>query len=72
MAGAFRKALPGIECAEACGRKAAALQAPQTHGRSAEALSGRAAHAGEHWSSKEISGRISEERPGPGPRRERR
>jgi len=28
-----------------------------------EALSGRAAHAGEHWSSKEISGRISEERP---------
>ena len=34
------KALPRIEHTEACGRKAAALQAPESHGRSAEALSG--------------------------------
>ncbi|QUC02241.1 hypothetical protein [Atopobium sp. oral taxon 416] len=35
-----------------------ALQAPQDHKRSRKALSGRGAHAGEHWLLEEIAGRI--------------
>jgi hypothetical protein len=46
MAGAFRAAVPRIDRTEACGWEAAALQAPQAHGRSGEARPGRGAHEG--------------------------
>ncbi|QUC03697.1 hypothetical protein [Atopobium sp. oral taxon 416] len=65
------KALPRIERAKACGCKAATLQAP--HGYAAGPSGSWTIHIGarwsvglmrdEHWSSEEIAGRISEERP---------
>ena len=46
MAGAFRTALPRIERAKACGRKAAALQAPGSWTIRKRCSLVRAAHAG--------------------------
>ena len=64
MAGTFRTALPRIERAKACRRKAAVLQAPPgswTIRRGA--LWSVRLMRDEHWSSKEIAGRIAMERP---------
>ena len=57
MAGAFRTALPGIERAKACRRKAAVLQAPRLMDDPHRCSLVRAAHA------EEIAGRIAMECP---------
>ena len=56
-------ALPRIERAKACGRKAAVLQAPGSWTIRISAPWSVRLMRDEHWSSKEIAGRIAMERP---------